>query len=149
MEGNNISNEIAQKLIFVFEGLVARIPEDFDKKAKKSRKKGKWSDLARCYEIDSMMGAHLWDVVWRSPFSFDIVSFESDEEEWYEALERRLERANVPYSRLEVYASADEFAQMMAYSPNVLRVFHANPSWGFKFGNRGELVSDVQVFQLR
>lgn len=149
MEGGDISNERAQKIVFVFDGLVGRIPEEDEKTAARLRRKRKWSHLARLYGVDTKMGAHLWDIVWRSPFSFDIVSFESGAEPWYEALESLLERANLPYSRLEVYDSADEFAQQMAYAPNIMRVYHSNPSWAFKFGNRGEVITDATVFELR
>lgn len=149
MEGGDISNEVSQKLVFVFDGLVGAIPQEDERVAKKLRKRGKWSQLARVYEVDTRMGAHLWDIVWRSPFSFDVVSFETDDEAWFEALERLLARANVPHSRLEVYATPDEFAQHMVYAPNILRVFHAEPSWRFKFGNKGEYVADPITFELR
>jgi hypothetical protein len=149
MQGNDISNEVSQKLVFVFEGLVAKIPEEDEKRAAKYRRKGHWQMLSRIYAVDTMMAAHLWDIVWRSPFSFYVVSFETDDEAWYEALDRALGRANIPNSRLEVYPSVDDFARMIVYSPNILRVYHGNPSWFAKFGDRGELVGDAQVFQLQ
>ena len=149
MEGNDISNQIAPKLVFVFDGLIGTIPEEDRKLADKLRRRGKWEQLARVYEVDTKMGAHLWDIVWRSQFSFDIVSFESDDERWYEALERLLNRANVPHSRLEVYADPNDFAQHMAYAPNILRVYHPRSDWMFKFGDRGEIITDATVFELR
>ena len=148
MQDGDISNERAAKLVFVFDGLVGVIPEDEAKVAERLRKRGKWEQLARVYEVDTKMGAHLWDIVWRSPFSFDIVSFETDDEHWYEALERLLERANVPYSRLEVYDDPNDFAQHMVYSPNILRVYHARSDWWAKFGDKGEMVPDATVFKL-
>ncbi|MFN2347137.1 MAG: hypothetical protein ABR616_15670 [Dermatophilaceae bacterium] len=149
IEKGDISNSIAPKLVFIFDGLVGRIPQDEERVAARLRKRGKWDQLARVYEVDTKMGAHLWDIIWRSPFSFDIVSFETDDEKWYDALERLLNRANVPHSRLEIYADPNDFAQHMAYAPNILRVFHGNPSWNFKFGDRGQYVSDATVFELR
>lgn len=148
MEHNDISNERAQKLVFVFDGLVGRVPEEDERVAAKLRRRRKWDQLARVYEVDTKMGAHLWDITWRSPFSFDIVSFESAEEAWYEALERLLERANVPFSRLEVYDDPNDFAQHMVYAPNILRVYHSRPDWWAKFGDKGELLTDVTVFKL-
>lgn len=148
MEHGDISNERAQKLVFVFDGLVGRVPEEDERVAAKLRRRRKWDQLARVYEVDTKMGAHLWDITWRSPFSFDIVSFESAEEAWYEALERLLERANVPFSRLEVYDDPNDFAQHMVYAPNILRVYHSRPDWWAKFGDKGELLTDVTVFKL-
>lgn len=148
MEHGDISNERAQKLVFVFDGLVGRVPEEDERVAAKLRRRQKWDQLARVYEVDTKMGAHLWDITWRSPFSFDIVSFESAEEAWYEALERLLERANVPFSRLEVYDDPNDFAQHMVYAPNILRVYHSRPDWWAKFGDKGELLTDVTVFKL-
>jgi hypothetical protein len=148
MEGNDISNEIARKLVFVFDDLIGHIPFEEKRAADKARKRKRWEALAGLYEIDTMMAAHLWDIVWRSPYSFDIVSFQTADELWREALTRRLERANVPYSRLEVYRDADEFAHTLAYSPYVIRVYFGTSEWGLKFGQRGEYVSDAQVFQL-
>ena len=148
MQNNDISNERSAKLVFVFDGLVGRVPEDETKVADRLRKRGKWSQLARVYEVDTKMGAHLWDIVWRSPFSFDIVSFETDAEEWYESLERLLERANVPYSRLEVYDNPNDFAQHMVYAPNILRVYHSRSDWWAKFGDKGEWITDATVFKF-
>lgn len=148
MERGDISNQRAPKLVFVFDGLVGVIPAEDERVAKKLRRRGKWEQLARVYEVDTQMGAHLWDIVWRSPFSFDIVSFESAEEAWYEALERLLERANVPLSRLEVYDDPNDFAQHMVYAPNILRVYHGRSDWWAKFGDKGQLITDATVFEL-
>lgn len=148
MERGDISNQRAPKLVFVFDGLVGVIPAEDERVAKKLRRRGKWEQLARVYEVDTKMGAHLWDIVWRSPFSFDIVSFESAEEAWYEALERLLERANVPLSRLEVYDDPNDFAQHMVYAPNILRVYHGRSDWWAKFGDKGQLITDATVFEL-
>lgn len=148
MERGDISNQRAPKLVFVFDGLVGVIPAEDERVAKKLRRRGKWEQLARVYEVDTKMGAHLWDIVWRSPFSFDIVSFESAEEAWYEALERLLERANVPFSRLEVYDDPNDFAQHMVYAPNILRVYHGRSDWWAKFGDKGQLITDATVFEL-
>ena len=149
MEGNDLSNEIAPKLVFVFDGLVGRVPDEDARLAEKYRKRRKWDLLARVYEVDTQMGAHLWDIVWRSRFSFDIVSFESADERWRDSLERLLDRANVPYSRLETYDDPNDFAQHMVYAPNILRVYHGRSDWWAKFGDKGDLIIDAAVFELR
>ena len=148
MEGNDLSNAIPQKLCFVLDGFVVRISEDDQKAAEKARRKSRWKDLAALYEVDTMMVAHLWDLVWRSPYSFDLVTFESAHEDWYEAIIGRLDRSNVPYSTLLTYGEVDHFAQGLTFMPNIIRVFHNVQSWQFKFGHRGQYVDDPQVFKV-
>lgn len=145
---NDISNEIAPKLVVVVDGLVGRVPMDDEPVAVKFRRRGRWRKLAGLYVFDTLMVAHLWDIVQRSPWSHDLVSLESSSDEWYEALGARLDRFNVPYSRLECHDSAEAYARILAYRPEVKQVFYANPDWVFHFGSRGSHVSDVNVFSV-
>ena len=149
MEGNDLSNEVQPKILFVLDGLVMRVPEDDEKRAEKARRKRRWKDLAALYEIDSMMVAHLWDLVWRSPYSHDLATFESAHQDWHDAVQSRLDRANVPYAQIYTYDDVDEFAQGLVFMPNIMRVYHNNESWRFKFGHVGEFIADPQVFQVR
>jgi hypothetical protein len=148
MLNNDISNEIAPKIVVVIDGLVARVPEDKERLAQKFRRRSRWEKLAGVYDFDTLMVAHLWDIVQRSPWSHDLVSFESSSDGWYEALERRLDRFNVPFSRLECMDSADEYGRILAFRPEVKRVFFSNPDWVFHFGGRGSHVGDVNVFSV-
>ena len=128
---------------------MTRVEKDDRQRAAKYLRKGAWRKAVALHEIDAMMVAHLWDIVWRSPYSFDLVTVSSDDPGWVEVLEQKFERANVPFSTLHAFPSADALAQHIAFMPNILRLYHANESWGFKFGHIGEFVSDAQIFQVR
>lgn len=149
MLGNDISNEVAPKLFFVAEELLLHLDAAEDRRAARLLKREKWKSLADLYAFDGMLIAHLWDLLWRTPFSFTLVSVTSGSEAWLEALERRLDRFNVPYSGLMGFDGVDAFAQHIVFMPNVLRIYHGRDDWTFKFGTLGEYVSDVATFQVR
>lgn len=149
MEGGDIDNAIPMKLFFVLEDLVMRIDEDDARKAARYRRRGSWGSLAKLYDIDSLMVAHLWDIVMRSPWSHEFITVESSDEEWCQALENKFDRMNVPHSGIMGFDGVDDLAQRIVYMPNVLRVYHANRDWGLRFGHVGEYVPDVQVFSVQ
>lgn len=148
MERGNISNEVAPKLFFVLEDFVANVHEDDEKHARRALKRKDWKRLANLYNFDGKMIAHLWDLVWRTNYSFSLVTVAADDEEWFEALERRLDRFNVPYSGLLGFPTVDALAQHVVYMPNILRLYHGREEWQFKFGRVGEYVPDATVFQV-
>ena len=149
IERGDISNEVAPKLFFVLEDLIAHVHEDDQKRAARYARRGAWKLLANLYNFDGKMIAHLWDLVWRTNYSFSLVTIASGDEEWMEALERRLDRFNVPYSGLVGFSTVDELAQHVVFMPNILRLYHGREEWKFKFGRVGEHVPDATVFQVQ
>ena len=149
MQGNDLSNDLIPKLSFVVEGLIARVPEEDTKKAERALRRGKWTELAEMYVFDGKMVAHLWDMIWRTPYNFSLITVAAKQETWAVALERRFDRYNIPCPSLLAFESADALAAHLAFMPNLLRVYHGREDWRFKFGHAGEFVSDVNVFEAR
>lgn len=148
MQDGDLSNDIAPKLFFVVEGLITRVSPDHEKAAAKARKRQRYHDLATVSDLDTMMIAHLWDIMWRTPFNFEFITVESSSEAWLAVLEKKLDRYNVPYSGLMGFDSPDHLARHIVFMPNILRMYHGHADWGFKFGRLGEYVSDAQTFQV-
>lgn len=149
MQGNDISNEVAPKLFFIVEDLIATISEEHQRTAEKAIRRSQWKKLASCYDFDGKMIAHLWDLIWRTNYSFSLITLASSSEEWFESLEARLDRFNVPYSGLMGFKNVEELARHVVYIPNALRIYHGNEDWRFTFGHLGEYVSDATTFQVR
>lgn len=149
MERGDISNDVAPKIFFVMEGLITTTPEEEARRVARMLRKSNWRGLADMHAFDGMMVAHLWDLLWRTPYSFSLVTITSGAEDWLNALEHRLDRFNVPYSGLVGFDSVDKFAQHIVFMPNILRIYHGHEDWRFKFGHLGEFVSDAATFQVR
>ncbi len=146
MEKGDLSNRVAVSLLFVFDGLIGQVVGDRDGAEEAFwRRLKRWDRAARTWTINTLMVTHLWDLVWRSPFKIDLATFL--EEPYAEAMERRLDKMSVPFGDFLV-TTPDELAQRLAYMPHVSRVYHGNPDWVFKFGRRGELVTDPKVFKV-
>lgn len=142
----DISNEIAPKLFFIIEDLLVTF-ERPDRVERRVRRKD-WDRLARETQIDGQLVAHLWDLVWRTPYSHELITLTSDHEDWLDALQMRFERFNVPHSGLLGFDGPDRLAQNLVFMPNVLRLYHGREEWRFRFGPLGELVSDFRVISF-
>lgn len=148
MLGNDISNEIAPRFMFQWEGLLARYiePEGYDRLVHTlGRRNGKIAYQINQYEFDGKMVAHLWDIQWRSRYSIDIVSFLDPLAE--DAIQKRLDDARIPYANL-IMTTPDRLARELAYMPHIFAVYFADPKLSLTFGGRGRHVADTTVFQL-
>lgn len=146
MQHGDLSNEIAPKLFFVIEDLLIHFeaPEKVDRRVRRRD----WKRLARETQIDGKLVAHLWDLVWRTPYSHELITVTSDHEDWLDALQTRFERFNVPHSGLMGFDGPDRLAQNLVFMPNVLRIYHGREDWRFRFGPLADFLSDTTVFSL-
>lgn len=138
MQKGDISNEFLPRFLFVFEGLVARLPSRRATQLEWAMcRSHQWKRAAKLWVINDNIKAHLWDITWRYDYRFDIVTFHDDG--FVPALEERLDRENIPYGNC--FASTpDGLSHLLPRMPDVNRVFFADEALMFRFGHQGRLV---------
>lgn len=144
MQGNDLSNEPVPRLLFVFEGLIGNLPDKRKAQESFAVKTHRWEKAVRYWDIDSRMVAHMWDIVWRHRFSFDVVTFKP--EPFAEALTQRFEQMRLPVSWVQAYESSDALSRELPYMPDVYRVFDGEASRQFHWGSKGHIVADPMIF---
>lgn len=138
MQGGDISNQSTKRLLFVYEGLLARRVEAPRKRLLRK------PDPLDGLELDGAMVAHLWRIQWESPYAVDVLTFLGEDEA--ERIEALLHRANVPVSNVYWAESPAAFAHQVTGMPWYAAVYHASEEWGMLFGGKGVYVPDTNTF---
>lgn len=135
MEGGDISNDIAPRMIFVFEGVIGELPGPMAAAREKAALKAhRWGAAVKCWQISDRADMLLWDVAWRWNYRFSVVTYRPAG--FAGALELRLNEENLPFST--VWATTPEtMAKRMAFMPDVSHVFDSDPARLFTYGDRG------------
>lgn len=142
MEGGDISNITPPRFWFVFEGLLAKLPEESERKEQRYCKLRRWEKAAALWEIDDVALSYMWDMAWRHHLQADVVTFLP----YWEALRDRLDDEGLPYGHLQHYASPDTLAMRLGYLPYVARIYYAFPERPYFFGDRGVYTPTQKVF---
>jgi len=144
VQGNDISNETPDRFLFVFEGLIATLPDkEARAKAAVLERLGRHKHAARCWRFDPHTTKRLWDLAWRHHYRFDIVTFKDPD--FAEEIGKRMDHLALPVS--SVFATTVPLlAQELSFMPSVAAVFDADPERRFSWGNRGRHVSDPSTF---
>ena len=142
MEDGDLSNETPPRFLFVFEGLLGKLPEVERAKERLFRRLGRHKKAVALWEIDDIGLKYMWDMAWRHNLQVDVVTFLP----YADALKARLDEENVPFGSVRHYACAEMLAWKLAYMPYVARIFYAEPPRRFMFGDRGVYMPDEAVF---
>jgi hypothetical protein len=142
MQGGDISNETPPRFLFVFEGLIGKLPEALARSEQRQVKLHRYTKAATLWEIDDQALSYMWDMAWRHHLAVDIVTFLP----YHEELRTRLDEEAVPYGNLRHYASPDTLAVRLAYMPYVARIYFAWPERQFIFGDRGVFLDGTAAF---
>lgn len=134
----DISNEVQGRFLFVWDNLVAYIPNKaLVAKEKASVRTHLWNSAVNCWEVNDMIERHLLDLAWRHHMPVDIVTHRP--RGFAEALRDRLDKDDLPFGHVYSY-SADQLAQRLPRMPFILRVFHGDANHSFKYGSAGRIV---------
>lgn len=145
MEGGDLSNSLPPRWLFVFEGVIGRLPLEKARAARLWARAGQWRRVAELYEVEPHVQKVIWDLTWRRDYRFDIVTFYG--EPFAAALEKRLSRESLPFSNLWA-VDEDTLAQRLVYMPDVQYVIHADPARHLSYGPRGLLVTEPGALNL-
>lgn len=145
MEGGDLSNAVAPRCLYVFEGLLAHEPTGLKPAvaARVDARLHRWDHVLRRMRFDPLVSRMLWDLVWRHGLRFDVVTYLYDET-FAVALYKHLDGTlGYPISNVLWYPSPQALASGLAIMPDVARVFDANPRNALAYGPRGRLVQDL------
>lgn len=144
MDGGDISADMAPRLVFVWENLLANLdPGDEKREARWVRYK-RWDKALSLWDDNVMMRHVLLDTLWRKHRPVDLLCTHA--EGFASRLKDRLEATNYPYSKLYSFPAL-EYAALMSFLPHVQMVFYSDPMNPFTFGSKGvqvQTAGDVQ-----
>lgn len=145
MERGDLSNRLPPRWLFVYEGVIGRVPVEKRRQYDIYVKLRQYRRAAGCFVTEAHVQKVIWDLVWRRDFRFDVVTFLGDD--MADALEKKLTGESLPFSNLWAVDEA-ELAARLAYMPDVVYVVHGDPSRRLAYGNRGLLVTDPERLVL-
>lgn len=143
MQAGDLGTDLPPRMLFVFEDVVATLPDDRLRAVRAHRKAQRWGKLIGCYVPTPEIRDRLWDLVWRQGFVVDVVSL------WLPAqcepaLIAWVERHNLPVRNV-MFAPLDELSRSLARLVDVKAVIHAEDDRPFAFGSRGRHVSQLST----
>ena len=101
MQAGDISNDVAPRFVFVFEGLLASLPTPIAVAQEKTYARlHRWKKAAALWKIDGTVQSHMWDLVWRYDFGLDVITYKPAD--YAEAIEDMLDRHQMPAARVMV-----------------------------------------------
>ena len=133
MEKGDIDNTVPPRIIVVANDLLLHLP---DRLPIQHRAWGKNSWLQRHTEIDPMARTYLHDITWRKFFRVDVVIIGVFSEEYVRGIHHRFDRMNLAVANVYAVPTAKEFANTLAYMPEVLYVVHGRDDWTYAFGSK-------------
>lgn len=145
MRGGDLSASLAPRWIFVWEGVVADVPDSAVASFKLAMRLGRYKRAAETYEMHPHVVKVIWDLTWRRDYRFDLITFLG--QPFCDALEKRLERESLPFSNLWAVDEAS-LSRRLSTMPDVQYVIHSDPTRHLAYGNRGLLVTDPDMLRL-
>ena|SRR5256885_17272599 len=133
MEKGDLSNEIPRRIIVVANDLLLHFPERLPIQ---HRAWGKNSWLQRHTEVDPMARTHLHDLTWRQHLRVDVVIIGVFSPEFISGIHKRFDRMNLSVANVYSVPTAKEFADTLAYMPEVLYIVHNRDEWTYAFGSK-------------
>lgn len=140
MEGGDISNRVAPRLLIVFENLLGLLPSKADQAKVSSYLKFKrWKRAADVFVLNDMLAARIWDVTWRLDYSVDVLTYIGPE--FRAALEERInDEWDLPIGHV-LFERPENLARKLAYMAHVAAIYDPNPSHQFTYGSRSRIIS--------
>jgi hypothetical protein len=135
MQDGDLSNDVAPRLLFIFEGTVGHLRDGpAELKEKLYIRTRRWKKALDCWEVADRAYALLWDVTWRYSFRFDIVTFRPPG--FAKALAELFDEVGLPVSHV-IATTPVGLAQRLAFMPDVRHVYDAEEARLFTWGGRG------------
>lgn len=133
MEGGDLSNQIANRFLWVWDGLVA-VPPSERKSRLWGRAFGKNKSMFMDMEPNGLIQSVIFDLAWRHDVRQDVVTFwPGAHREW---LQEWCERENMPLTYYYAHTPGG-LLRRLAYMPEVVRVFDPDPDRAGTWANVG------------
>lgn len=135
MQGNDLGSGVQPRLILVFEGLIAFLP---NKKAEvtygASMRFHRWGRAVNQFVMNEHMEHRIYDVTYNKGYNVEALTFLGDP--MADKIMEWIDEHYLPVGRVRSH-SPDELAKKVAYMPDVAAIYHPFKDMTFKFGGKG------------
>jgi hypothetical protein len=146
MKNGDISNVVQPRLGLVFEGALGHISKEGVPVFNQWATEGDWQSAWQCWNLDRWMSRKMWDVVQRQGINVNVVTYIGyGEEGSRQGLQDLLDDNHLPVSDVLV-TTAELLSREIAYMPDLVRIYDANPDTAFMYGHKGFYLTDWQQF---
>lgn len=140
MQKGDLSHDIVPRILLVFEGAVAFLPDDKRKAFDKAYRKQRWTDALALWELNELMLRKIWDITFRKSLTVELVTFLG--QGMADVLAARMDEEDMPIAR--VWATTPgQLSRRLAYMPNVSVVYDPDENHVFTYGSKGKVITDV------
>lgn len=143
MQHGDLSNQVAPKIVVVFEGAIGILSRDNQKHFDKFVKKNDWWSAVNCYDLQDIYLRKLLDLTYRENFNVVIMTWMGKDAA--EALNELMDEENIPIHRVS-HSTPERLARDLAYNPDIIAVYDPNPEHRMTYGAKG--IHLVDPFQL-
>lgn len=141
MQGNDLDNRPAPRIILVAEGALILIEEKAHPRSEHLISKGRFDDAAALWQINDPMVNRLWQLSSNADINLDVVTFLGPDG-WAEALADKFDREYVPVR--SVFATDPRIlARKVTFDHSVARVYTPFPEQALYYGPKGRVIKDV------
>lgn len=140
MRGNDLANSPVPRVIIVFENAIGFLPDSRRDEWKKLSKQGKWSEVARLFELDQILLRKITWLTHRYSMSIDVVTF-CGPAAFARALERLFAFENVPI-RIVQATTPERLARKTSFEPDIVSIYDGNPEHQLVYGKKGVYLTD-------
>jgi hypothetical protein len=134
MQNGDISNQVAPRIVLVFENLLGSIPKEKTRKHYWAMKRHAWTAAANCWDLDKWTLAKMWDLTYRHKASIDVVTYLREEEA--EKIYTRLDARGYPIANWWV-TDLDGCLHDIITNPSVMAIVDATPGRAWTYGRKG------------
>lgn len=142
MEHGDISNEVAPRLVFVFEGLIGYLAENTGDATKRNvlLRARAWKRAAAMWTLDQWTLKIMWDYTSRRRQSIDVVTYVDEREA--ERIRDRLDAHGYPFANFWA-TTLDEMLHLHVNNPAVVGVVDGDASRWLTYGSKGMSIGNL------
>jgi len=139
MQFGDLSNEVASRIILVFEGLLGHLPAGKVADYEKYSEEGRWDSVISQFQLNDMVLNRVLYLTWKSNFNIHVVTWFP--EEAAVVISDKLDALSIPVR--SVFSSTPaKLAKMLVYSPDITCVYDPVPEHVLTFGSKGFVITD-------
>jgi len=147
MRRGELSNEVVPRILVVFEGLIATLPNGKARGLEAiARKRKKWQQAVDYYELTRTTSQGIRDLH-RRDFRVDVITFVDPG--FVQPIINKLDSRNLFFGGASYY-TMETLLDDLTYDNSIIRVLDPDPSHQLTYGSRGRYCSpqDLNLFNL-
>lgn len=138
MKNGDLSNQVAPRILIVFEGAVGYLPPDKVDAFLKHEKKSEWRKAIACFDLNWDILGQVLRITRTKNYNVSVVTWLPQEAA--DAVEEILIENNIPV-RSVLSSSPEALAKMLPYNPDVVTVYDPVPEHVLTFGSKGYVLT--------